>query len=193
MATGYVLFISEEKLKDSTAVSLNVDVNLLLPFVKQAQKLYVETKLGTKLCDKLKTLIVAGTVNAAGNENYATLLNDYIGELLPNFALYHAVPFLRFKIENGNIYSKTSETGSALTTAEAQSLRSEVINTGEYYMERMIEYICNNTALFPEYQMNTGSDVRPNQQAYYGGMNLESCYPQECDKITLRSFLNGSE
>tara|TARA_R110000744_G_scaffold113171_1_gene212090 strand:- start:1782 stop:2360 length:579 start_codon:yes stop_codon:yes gene_type:complete len=189
MATGYVLFISEEKLKDSTAISLNVDVQLLLPFVKQAQKLYVETKLGTKLNDKLKSLIVAGTVNATGNEYYATLLNTYIGDMLPNFALYHAIPFLRFKVENGNIYSKTSETGTSLNTEEAQSLRSEVVNTGEYYMERMIEYITNNLIEFPEYQTNTGADVNPDQNAYYGGMNLESCRDQ-CNTITLRSFLN---
>jgi hypothetical protein len=182
MATGYVLFISEEKLKDSTAISLNVDVQLLLPFVRQAQKLYVETKLGTQLCDKLETLIVAGTVNDVGNEAYALLLNTYIGDMLPNFALYHAIPFLRFKIENGNIYSKTSETGTALSTEEAQSLRSEVINTGEYYMERMIEYICNNESDFPEYSTNTGADVCPNTNAYYGGMNLESD-PQENKKV----------
>tara|TARA_R110000787_G_scaffold245880_2_gene351682 strand:- start:1715 stop:2293 length:579 start_codon:yes stop_codon:yes gene_type:complete len=192
MPTGYVLFISEEKLKDSTAISLNVDVQLLLPFVKQAQKLYVETKLGTQLCNKLETLIVAGTVNDAGNEAYATLLNTYIGDMLPNFALYHAIPFLRFKVENGNIYSKTSETGSALNTEEAQSLRSEVVNTGEYYMERMIEYICNNTSLFPEYNTNTGADINPNQNAYYGGMNLESPRQRKND-ITLQSFLNGTE
>jgi len=107
---SYVLFISEAKLKDSTAINLNVDVDLLLPYVRQAQKLYVETKLGTDLNQKLKDLIVAGTVNDAGNEAYATLLNDYIGDMLPNWAFYHAIPFLRFKIENGNIYSKTSET-----------------------------------------------------------------------------------
>ena len=189
MATGYVLFISEEKLKDSTAISLNVDVQLLLPFVKQAQKLYVETKLGTNLNEKLKTLIVAGTVNAAGNEFYATLLNTYIGDMLPNFALYHAIPFLRFKVENGNIYSKTSETGTSLNTEEAQSLRSEVVNTGEYYMERMIEYITNNLIEFPEYQTNTGADVNPDQNAYYGGINLEGCRDQ-CNTINLRSFLN---
>ena len=59
---AYVLFISEEKLKDSTAINLNVDVNLLLPYVRQAQKLYVETKLGTELNQKLKDLIVAGTI-----------------------------------------------------------------------------------------------------------------------------------
>lgn len=191
---GYVLFISEEKLKDSTAISLNVDVQLLLPFVKQAQKLYVETKLGTQLNDKLKALIVAGTINNAGNEFYATLLNTYIGDMLPNFALYHAIPFLRFKIENGNIYSKTSETGTALTTEEGQSLRSEVINTGEYYMARMIEYITNNLVEFPEYQTNTGADVNPDQSAYYGGMNLEGCSTSlQCNKgWTLRSILGGN-
>ena len=33
---AYVLFISENKLKDSTAINMNVDVEFLLPFVKQA-------------------------------------------------------------------------------------------------------------------------------------------------------------
>ena len=122
----YVQFISEEKLKSSTAISLSVDVNLLLPYVKQAQKLYVETHLGTDLNQKLKDLIVAGTVGSVGNEAYKTLLDDYIGDMLPNWSFYHAIPFLRFKIENGNIYSKTSETGNSLSTEEAQHLREEI-------------------------------------------------------------------
>ena len=37
---SYVLFISEEKLKDSTAINLNVDNSILLPYVLQSQKLY---------------------------------------------------------------------------------------------------------------------------------------------------------
>jgi len=185
---AYVLFISEDKLKDSTAINMNVDVNFLLPFVKQAQKLYVETKLGTNLNQKLKDLIIAGTVNDSGNEYYKTLLNTYIGDMLPNFALYHAIPFLRFKIENGNIYSKSSENGVALTTEESQHLRSEVLNTGEYYMERMIDYIKNNISQFPEYSTNSGADVSPDGNAYYAGMNLER--PQgQGNKITLRDFL----
>ena len=176
---AYVLFISEERLKDSTTIGLNVDPVLLLPYIKQSQKLYVETKLGTDLNQKLKDLIVAGTVNNVGNEAYATLLNDYIAEMLPSFALYMALPFLRFKIENGNIYSKTSET---------QHLRNEVLNTAEYYMERMIDYIRNNTASFPEYSTNTGSDVRPTIQNYYSNMNLER--QRQGTRLTLRNFLN---
>ena len=192
MATGYVLFISEDKLKDSTAINLNVDVNLLLPYVRQAQKLYVETKLGTDLNQKLKDLIVAGTLGDVANAAYKTLIDDYIGDMLPNWAFYHAIPFLRFKIENGNIYSKTSETGNSLSTDEAQHLREEVRNTAEYYTERMIDYICNNNSLFPEYSTNTGADVDPDRNAYYNGMNLERP-TQQGTRLTLRNFLNGAD
>jgi len=169
---SYVLFISEAKLKDSTAINLNVSVELLLPYVRQAQKVYVETKLGTDLTQKLKDLIIAGTVNDAGNEAYKTLLNDYIGDMMPNWGLYLLVPFLRFKVENGNIYSKTSETGTALTTEEAQHFREEIRNTSEYYTERMVSYICNNTSIFPEYSTNSGSDVNPSTDVYFNGLHI---------------------
>ncbi len=189
---SYVLFISSEKLKDSTAINLNVDPNLLLPYLRQAQKLYVEPKLGTQLTQKLKDLITAGTIGDVANAAYKTLLDDYIGDMLPNWAFYHAVPFLRFKIENGNIYSKTSETGNALSTEESQSLREEVSNTAQYYTERLIEYITNNTGLFPEYSTNSGADVNPDRNAYYNGMNLERPM-QQGTRLTLRNFLNASD
>mgnify|MGYP003121973778 FL=1 len=188
---SYVLFISEAKLKDSTAINLNVDVDILLPFVREAQKIYVETALGTDLNQKLKDLIVAGTVGNVGNEAYKTLLDDYIGDMLPSYSLYHAFNYLRHKVENGNIYSKTSETGNALTTAEAQSFREEILNTGSYYRERLIDYIRNNTASFPEYSTNTGADVNPSRENYYNNMNLER--PRQGTRLTLRNFLNASD
>mgnify|MGYP003133289851 CR=1 FL=1 len=180
---AYVLFISESKLKDSTAVNLNVDVDILLPFVREAQKLYVETALGTDLTQKLKDEIIAGTLAGA----YKTLVDDYIGDMLPGYSLYHALPFLRFKVENGNIYSKTSETGNSLTTEEAQHLREEVLNTASYYRERMIDYIRNNTSSFPEFSTNSGADVSPSSDNYYAGMNLDT--PPQGTKLTLRNFL----
>jgi len=126
---AYVLFISEQKLKDSTAINLNVDVNLLLPYVKQAQKIYVEPKLGTDLYEALKAKITAGTLTGA----YKTLVDEYIGLMLPSWAFHMCIPYLRFKVENGNIYSKTSETGTPLSTEEAQHLREEVRNNAEFH------------------------------------------------------------
>ena len=184
---AYVLFISESKLKDSTAINLNVDVDILLPFVREAQKLYVETALGTDLTQHLKDHIIAGTLAGADK----TLVDDYIGDMLPGYSLYHAIPYLRFKVENGNIYSKSSETGTALSTEEAQHLREEVLNTASYYRERMIDYIRNNTASFPDYSTNSGADVNPSIDNYYAGMNLER--PRQGTELTLRNFLNAGD
>lgn len=180
---SYVLFISEQKLKDSTAINLNVDVDILLPFVREAQKLYVETALGTQLTQKLKNEIIAGTLAGA----YKTLVDEYIGDMLPGYSLYHAIPYLRHKVENGNIYNKSSETGTALTTAEAQSFREEVLNTASYYRERLIDYIRNNISSFPEFSTNSGADVSPSSENYYSNMNLDM--PKQGNKLTLRDFL----
>ena len=184
---SYVLFISESKLKASSAVNLNVDVDLLLPFVREAQKLYVETALGTDLTQHLKDEIIAGTLAGADK----TLVDEYIGDMLPGYSLYHALPYLRFKVANGNVYSKTSETGTPLTTEEAQHLREEVLNTASYYRERMIDYIRDNTSSFPKYSTNTGSDVSPSTDNYYAGMNLER--PSQGTKLTLRNFLPAGD
>ena len=189
---AYVLFISESKLKDSTAINLNVDPQILLPYVLQAQRIYIETKLGTTLYEKLESLITAGTIGNVGNEAYKTLVDEYIGDCLPSWAFHMCIPYLRFKTENGNIYSKTSETGTALSTEEAQHLREEVRNNAEYFTERMIKYITNNTSSFPEYNTNSGADISPDRNAYYNGMNLERPM-QQGTKLTLRNFLNASD
>ena len=184
---SYVLFISEAKLKDSTAINLNVDVDLLFPFVKEAQKLRIETALGTDLTQHLKDEITAGTLAGADK----TLVDDFIGDCLPAYSLYHAIPYLRHKIENGNIYSKTSETGTPLTIEETQAFREEILNTASYYRERLIDYVRNNLASFPAYNTNTGSDVSASTENYYNGMNLDT--PSQGTKLTLRNFLTAGD
>ena len=182
---AYVLFISEDKLKDSTAINGNVDVDFLLPYIRVSQKIYVETKLGTDLYDKLAAEITAGTLAGA----YKTLVDDYIGDMLVQWAFFECIPWLRFKVQNGNIYSKTSETGTALSDTEASLLREEVRNTAEYYTERLVDYLCNNNSSFPEYTTSSGADVRADKDSYYSNMNLEKP-KQQGSELTLRNFLD---
>ena len=180
---GYVLFISENRLKEATAINGNVDADYLLPYVRVAQKKYMETKLGTKLFNKLKDLITAGTVGDVGNENYKILLNDYIADPLVHWGFFECIPFLRYKVQNGNIYSKTSENGTALSREDAQDLREEVRNTAEFYTDRLINWLCANNSLVPEYNQNSGCDeVCPDTNSFYNGMNLETTLPTQGNK-----------
>ena len=75
-----------------------------------------------------------------------------------------------------------------MSTEESQHLREEIRNTAEYYTERLIEYIKNNTSLYPKYSTNSGADISPDSNAYYNGMNLERPN-QQGTKLTLRNFL----
>jgi len=186
---GYVLFISEDKLKNSTAINMNVDVDFLLPYVKIAQKKYVETKLGTNLFVAIQGMISGGTIGNPANANYKTLLDDYVADMLVHYASYGVLPFLRYKVQNNNVVSKTAENSTPLSREEAQDLRSEISNTAQFYAERLVDYICNNSSLFPEYSTNSGANVTPDSNSYYQGMNLERPDKQDT-KITIRDFLD---
>jgi hypothetical protein len=181
---SYVLFISENKIKDSTAIGGNVDNEFLLPYIKVAQKKYIETKLGTDLFEALQTKITAGTLTGA----YETLVDDYIQDALVHWSFYEALPFLRYKVMNNNVVSKTAENSTPLSREEAQDLREEIRNTTEIYTERLIDFLKNNTSSFPEFTTNTGADVNPDTINFYSGMNLETDRNQR-KNITLDDFL----
>jgi len=182
---SYVLFVSENKIKDSTAINGNVDMEFIVPYVRVAQKKYIESKLGTDLFVKLQDEIKNNTLTG----DYKTLVDDYIADALVHWAFYECLPFLRFKVQNNNIVAKNSETGDGISREDAQNLREEVRNTAEFYTERLIDYIRHQKTSFPEYNTNDGSDVRPDRSAYYSGMNLER---GKCDNdgvIGLNDFL----
>ena len=66
------------------------------------------------------------------------------------------------------------------------------MNRGQYYRERLIDYIRNNTSSYPEYSTNSGADVSPSTANYYAGMNLEKPV-QRGSKLTLQDFLTAGE
>jgi hypothetical protein len=161
------LFISEEKLK-SYAIAGNVSPSLILPHLKDAQRIYIESALGTALYEDLQAHILASTLTG----DNLTLVDDYIQSVLVHYATLQAIPFLAYKIENGNIYSKTSENGVALSREELGDLKDSIKNTAEWYRARLIDYLCYNAALFPKYALSAGADVSPSTTKYTNNMNL---------------------
>ena len=181
-----VLFISEETIKKSTTINGNVDAELLLPYIKVSQDIHIHQLLGTDLYDKLQQDITGDAIAGA----YQTLLEVYIQPVLIHYSLYECLPFLSYKIMNKDIVRKISETSTAASLEDIVYMREIIKNTAEYYAKRMVDYIKNNTASFPEYSSNSGADLSPTKEAYFSGMNLTD-YNQNTTKsnITLRDFL----
>jgi hypothetical protein len=183
---NYILFISENKLKDSTALGGNVDNEFILPYLKVAQKKYIETKLGTDLFVKLQNDISGSILSGV----YQTLVDDYIQDALVHWAFYECLPFLRVRVSNNGIGVKTSENLESMSQEDMHTLREEIRNTAEFYTERLVDYIRHNTSSYPEYNTNTGPDVSPTKNVYYSGMNLERATMKDRGgMITLDDFL----
>ena len=184
---NYVLFVSENKIKDSTALGGNIDNEFIVPYLKISQKKYIETKLGTDLFEKLQADITAGSLAGV----YQTLVDDYIQDALVHWGFYECLPFLRVRVANNGIGVKTSENLESLSQEDLHTLREEIRNTAEFYTERLVDYLCNNNSDYPEYSTNTGADVNPDKNVFYSGLNTERV-TYRGGKITLDDFLPPS-
>ena len=189
MATQ-TLYISENRLKESTTINQNVDTELLVPNIKIAQDKYILTKLGSDLDNKLQTLIQDGELGDSGNENYKTLVNTYIQPALVQWTFYESIVFLGFKFQNKDIMRKNSETGTPASLDDIKFLRQEVRNTAEWYTERLVDYLCHNNDLFPEYSTNTNEDVRSSSKNYFNGMNLVKMLKKRISNVKFVDFLD---
>jgi hypothetical protein len=169
MAIQHTLFISTDRIKTDTALGGSVDDNLLLPYILMAQDRYILPILGTDLNDKLISDIQGSSLAGA----YLTLLQTYIQPALVQFAFATVLPFVRLRMVNNSIVTMSSENGTSVTHDELKPLISASMDQGEFYRERLIDYIQNNTGSFSEYSSNTGADLQPTTQNYYAGLNLD--------------------
>jgi len=164
-------FITFEYLVKWTILDENVDANLVEPFILQAQDINIQSIIGNTLYVKLMNdIITTGTSTG----QYLTLLTDYIQPAQAQWAIYHALPFLNYKLTNKAISEKTSADSSPTSLETTQYLRNTVRDNAEFLSTRIREYIVNNQSAFPEYfspQLNLMS-IKPSINQYFGGVYL---------------------
>jgi|TARA_R100001224_G_scaffold83615_1_gene52890 hypothetical protein len=172
MAIQHTLFISTDRLKKDSALGGSVDDNLLLPYILMAQDRYILPILGTDLQNKLISDIQGSSLTG----NYLTLLQTYIQPALVQFAFATVLPFLRLRMVNNAVVTMSSEQGGTVSHDELKPLINASMDQGEFYRERLIDYLRGNLTNFPEYSTNQSSegDLSPTTQNYYAGLNLDT-------------------
>lgn len=147
MALQEVLFVSEEKLKSFTSINNNVSPLDLIPYVLQAQDIYLQNYIGSTFYFQLRDQIKTNTVS---NDN-KFLLDNYIGNALCNWALMQALPWLKYKVFNKSVLSPSSESADSITLEELNFLQEQCRGTAETYTKRMIEWMVLHPGAYPAY------------------------------------------
>jgi len=170
MATA--LLISRSDLVKNTIVDGNVDTDKFVQFIRIAQEIHIQNYLGTSLLEKIQELIVAGTLTPSDNPDYYALVNDYVKDMLIHFAMVDYIPFASYQIQNKGVFKHTSENSETATKEELDYLIERHRNFAQFFTRRFLDYICNNSNKFPEYNSNDQEDMFPDTSADFTGWVL---------------------
>ena len=184
-----ILLITEDYLKKYTAITDAVDPNIIRPAIYLAQDKQITNYLGTDLMNKIKADVSAGTLSG----DYETLLNDYVLKSLLWWTMVELYPSLLYKHDNGNLVSRQSEDTTPVTKGEMESLKESARDNARYYTNRLVQYLCYNSTLFPEYTSNTNNDIKPDRNPYgKSSFLISDSYKYNRVKWTLKDFLPPS-
>jgi hypothetical protein len=171
MATA--LFINRTDLVKNSIIDGSIDTDKLLGFLKVSQQIDIQNLLGTELYNKISADITSGAGGGTGlSGNYLTLVNDYVQPTLIWFAQMNYIPFAAYSITNKGILKGSSETAQNVDKNEVDYLVSKAREYANYYSTRMVDYLCYNDNLFPEYNSNTDEDISPDTDTTFNGWVL---------------------
>ncbi len=162
------LFISRTDLVKNSIIDGNVDTDKFIQFIKVAQQIDIQNLLGTDLYNKISADIIADTLSG----NYLTLVNTYVQPTLIWFAQMNYIPFAAYQIKNGGVFKHSSETAQNVDKNEVDYLVGKAREYANYYSTRLVDYLCFNNGLFPEYTSNTNEDISPDTDTTFKGWVL---------------------
>lgn len=163
------LFISVAELKKKSIIDGNVDSEKILQYIEISQDINIQNYLGGKLYKYMQEIIVNGTIGNPENANYKLLLDDYIKPMLIWYTQATYLPFSMFQISNGGTFKHRSENSDTVSKEEMDYLVQKAKDTAEFYTRRFMDYICNNSNLYPEYNDNDSEDMYPDKDVNYSG------------------------
>ena len=166
------LFITTDDLRRKSIIVGAVDADKCIQFIEVAQDIHIQNYLGTKLYDKISSLIVNDTIDDAGNAVYKTLLNDYLTPMLIWFAQSDYYMFASYQVSNGGVFRHRSESSETPSMQEIKSLVDSSRDKAEFYVRRFLDYMDNNNNSYPEYNDVNEDGMYPDKNENFNGWVL---------------------
>lgn len=163
------ILITNDEIKRYSPIKGNLDDDKLSTYIEIAQDIHLQSYLGSKLYDKIQEYALANALPA----EYELLVVDYIKPMLMRWALVEYMPFAAYTIANNGVFKHNSENSSDVSKEEIDTLTLKYTKIAIHYTQRLVDFMCDNSTDYPEYNDNIGSDMRPLRNVSYGGIYLD--------------------
>ena len=143
-----VLLCSEDYIKTNSALNDNLWGKFLLPAIREAQDINLQTYLGECLYNTILGMVADGSITASTNESYKALLDDCIQPYLLYQIQANIVPVLNVKMANiGSVVSK-DEYINTLSQGNIDLVQRDFQLKADFYAQRMLNFILNHSNEF---------------------------------------------
>ncbi len=165
-----IYMLSQSRLKQASELQENVDDKTVKRAIKLAQDMYLEQILGTRLREKIESLLPTD-ISQGGNAVYQTLLHDYIEEVLIYRSLEELMDLITVKLMNKGAMKREAEEAQPLGREELAEIKRKYRNKADHYEDRLIRYLVANATDYPEYQDPGSSvaEIKPVKNTYTSG------------------------
>jgi hypothetical protein len=154
-----VLFISEQKLKDNTPITDNVDSSELRFAIQQAQTIQIQESLGTNLYEYFLKIIDDNTINTDVTLiRYKELMNNFIQPTLIAYSYYLSLDNFWVKFMNVGLVQNRNEQGSSVDLKTLQYLKTNAENQAQFQDNLLRRHLLFRSGWYPEYFSGNLSD-----------------------------------
>ena len=175
-ATFSFLFIDDEYLRTYTPLGKSIDIDQIYPFVSEAQNIYTQDLLGTPLYNYLEWKLYSGlTFSTTYFLQQEIDLINIASKALAYWTVYLALPHLAIQMRNIGLGRATADNVQVAAMQELKYIREEMQNLAEFWNQRVVNYICENSEYFPLYNA-ASQDIYPQTYQYDSDIYIEDRY-----------------
>jgi hypothetical protein len=153
---AFTSFVSETFLKSFTPLNQNIDSNDLVSHLQAFELMNLQEILGRDLYNDLKTKFIDQTLSQI-EIDLVNLMKNAIAYGAASMAL----PFMSLKLRNVGVTKLKGDNFDSADLADIKYLRNELDNRTQFFMQRIINFICLNRPDFPLYNWSLHNDPSP--------------------------------
>jgi len=145
-----ILLISEDKVKTLSNLDNNVFGKWLLPAIREAEDVNLQSIIGSCLYNHILTLVENGEITLPENELYKDLLDNQIRDFLLYQTLVNIIPLINVNMANIGTSVSNDEHIQALSQPNVDLIRVHYQSLADTYQKRLQNYLLCNKEQFPE-------------------------------------------
>lgn len=157
-----ILLISEDKVKTLSNLDNNIFGKWLLPAIREAQDVNLQSIIGSCLYNHILNLVDSGEITSSINELYKDLLDNQIQDFLLYQSIVNTLPLINVHLANMGSIVSNDEHIQTLSQGNIDLVRGYYQGLTDVYQKRLQDYLLNNKESFPELNECMCEGVKPN-------------------------------